>query len=154
MARQTCEAIESLPALTEPVSVVAIDVYRDGDSVEVTLEDAQAQSLMLFFDCSIGIHPRGRLYLKAASTSCMHPITFYSSAETEVFRLLLQHLDECYAPEEQALLAGIDGNNLRGLCQHDFDGWTLLRCLKQAEELRKLATWGVVPDPVSFRPGG
>ena len=152
MPRQTCGAIESLPALTEPVSVVAIDVYRDGGSVEVTLEDAQAQRLILFFACGVGIRPRGRLYLKV--TSCMRPITFHSSAETEAFRLLRQHLAERYAPEEQALLAALEGGSVRNLCRHDLDGWTLLRCLKQAEELRKLVTWGVVPDPVSFRLGG
>ena len=145
MSRVTCEPIQELPDFQEPVSFVSLSVYRDGGSTEVVLADANEQLLQLYFDYCMGRSTEGRLYLKANSTPCMHPIAQDSQAERDATRLLRQHLDRNYSVEELQQLAALDGSRgFRNICDHDYQGYHLLRCLERVEELRKLALFGII----------
>lgn len=143
MAYELGNTIEQLPSFTEPISVLSVDIHRDGGGVEVALSDAKGQRLELWFDSRFG--RLERLYLQMSASQCSHPIAQNSRAEQDIARWLRQHVEQNYSLEEQKRLLSLDGRlDLHNISKRDHEGYILLKRLVGIEELRKLVIFGIV----------
>lgn len=139
--------VTELPLLREPITVVFVDTLRDGGSIVVVLEDADAQQITLVLDSRRWSSLLCKLYLGDDTLRNLRPVAHNSPAEQAIFRILRRHLNAHYSSEEQERLLSLDSRQeFRHLNGYARIGYLLLTRLQGWEERRKLATFGVVSE--------
>lgn len=90
--------------------VVEVDVWRDGGTISVELEDSSARRFSCCFDGILRLTP-GRLYIDGKSTSNANAklVPFNHTDQTTILGILQNHLDQHLTRDEQELLGETRG---------------------------------------------
>ncbi|MBN1264199.1 MAG: hypothetical protein JXA25_01810 [Anaerolineales bacterium] len=99
--------------LSEPVELVFIDIYRDGGTIAIGLQDTEKRALSFSVDGCIGSFTPNRVYLNGTfpdgRTAVLIPKG--DSREQRIVQLLEGWLDKTFTKEEQADLHGSYGTH-------------------------------------------